>query len=116
MEGCWLLSSDYAVREIRTGEITRFRYWRICFDRNGRGTEEMRSTTGVVCKGRLSGRMPGNGRLLMSEPGDLRCDNDSSIFRREITCRLDDRGRAQCDTYQPETNGRGAATLRRARR
>lgn len=116
MKGCWLLSSDYAVREINTGQITRFRYWRICFDENGNGTEVMRSTNGVVCEGRLTGRMPGNGRLTMREPGNLQCDNQSSIFRRDITCRLDARGRAQCDTYQPETNGRSAATLRRAGR
>ena len=116
MAGCWLLSSDYAVREINTGEITRFRYWRICFDENGNGTETMRSTNGVVCTGTLTGRMPGNGRLIMREPSNLQCDNRSSIFRRDITCRLDARGNAECDTYQPETNGRSAATLRRAGR
>ncbi|MBT3143072.1 hypothetical protein DS909_18585 [Phaeobacter gallaeciensis] len=116
MEGCWELSSDYAVREINTGQITRFKYWRICFDKNGRGTEQMRSTNGVRCNGRLTGRMPGNGVLTMREPGNLKCDNDSSIFRRDITCRIDSRGRANCDTYQPETNGRSSATLRRARR
>lgn len=116
MKGCWQLTSNYAVREINTGVITRFKYWRICFDENGNGTQEMRSTNGVQCKGRITGRMPGNGRLTMREPGNLQCDNDSSIFRRDITCSLDSRGNAQCDTYQPETNGRSAATLRRAGR
>lgn len=116
MEGCWQLSSNYAVREINTGEITQFRNWRICFDANGRGTQVMRSTNGVRCEGRISGRIPGNGQLTMREPGNLRCDNGSSIFRRDITCRLDNAGNAQCDTYQPETNGRSSATLRRARR
>ncbi|MFC3117668.1 hypothetical protein [Jhaorihella thermophila] len=116
MEGCWLLSSDYAARDIDTGAITRFNYWRICFDRNGRGTEEMRATNGISWKGRISGRMPGNGRLTMREPGNLRCGNGMYVFRRDITCSLDAKGLAQCDTYQPETNGRGSATLRRARR
>lgn len=116
MQGCWELSSDYAVREITTGEITRFRYWSICFGKDGNGTETMRSTNGVVCTGRLTGRMPGNGKLTMREPGNLQCDNQSSIFRRDITCTLDARGTAQCDTYQPETRGRSAATLRRAGR
>lgn len=116
MKGCWLLSSNYAVREITTGEITRFKYWRICFDKNGRGKQEMRSTNGVRCKGRIAGRMPGNGRLTMREPGNLKCDNNSSIFRRDITCSLDARGNARCETYQPETNGRSTATLRRAGR
>jgi len=116
MEGCWQLSSNYAVREINTGQITRFKYWRICFDKNGNGTEIMRSTNGVRCEGRLKGKMPGNGKLTMREPGNLQCDNQSSIFRRDITCSLDNNGNAQCDTYQPETKGRSAATLRRARR
>lgn len=116
MEGCWQLSSDYAVREINTGEIEHFRYWRICFDRNGNGTQLMRSTKGARCEGRLTGRLPGDGRLTMREPGNLRCDNGASIFRRDINCRIDARGNAQCDTYQPETNGRSSATLRRARR
>ncbi len=116
MEGCWQLSSDYAVRDINTGRITRFKYWRICFDKNGNGTEIMRSTDGVRCEGRLKGRMPGGGRLTMREPGNLQCDNGSSIFRRDVTCKLDSRGNANCDTFQPETKGRGAATLRRAGR
>jgi hypothetical protein len=116
MEGCWELSSNYAVRDINTGRITRFRYWRICFDTNGNGTEQMRSTDGVRCDGTLKGQMRGNGTLFMREPGNLQCDNGSSIFRRDVTCKLDARGNANCDTYQPETNGRGAATLRRARR
>ncbi|WP_425043961.1 hypothetical protein [Primorskyibacter sp. S87] len=116
MEGCWQLSSNYAVREIRTGEITQFKYWRICFDRNGNGTQVMRSTNGTRCEGRLTGRLPGNGKLTMREPGNLKCSNGSEIFRRDITCRLDARGNAHCDTYQPETNGRSNATLRRARR
>lgn len=116
MEGCWQLSSNYSVREINTGRITRFKYWRICFDKNGNGTETMRSTDGVRCQGRIKGRIPGNGKLTMREPGNLQCDNDSSIFRRDITCTIDKNGAAQCDTYQPETQGRSAATLRRARR
>ena len=115
MDGCWELSSDYDVRNIRTGEITRFRYWRICFDKNGNGTQVMRGTNGVRCEGPLKGRISG-GTLTMREPGKLRCDDGSSIFRRDITCALDSRGRANCDSYQPEINGRGAATLRRARR
>lgn len=116
MEGCWQLSSNYAVRDINTGQITRFKYWRICFDKNGNGTEIMRSTNGVRCEGQLSGRMRGNGILTMREPGNLQCSDGSSIFRRDVNCKLDARGNANCDTHQPETNGRGAATLRRAGR
>lgn len=115
MQGCWELSSNYDVREINTGEITRFRYWQICFDANGNGHEEMRATNGVTCKGPLKGQL-NDETLTMREPGKLQCSNDSSIFRRDITCRLNGKGGANCETLQPEINGRGAATLRRAGR
>ena len=115
MEGCWQLSSNYDVRDIRSNRITRFRYWQICFDANGNGREVMRATNGTQCRGRLSGQLK-SGRLTMREPGNLQCDNGSEIFRRDITCTLDPRGNANCDTYQPEINGRGSAVLRRAGR
>lgn len=115
MEGCWQLSTVYDVRDIRTGAITKFRHWQICFDRNGKGREVMRATNGTRCEGTLTGRLS-SGKLTMREPGNLRCDNNSYIYRRDITCSLDAAGRAQCNTYQPETRGRGRATLRRARR
>ena len=79
------------------------------------GTEVMRANDGTRCEGRLSGRIAG-GRLDMREPGNLKCSNGSEIFRRDITCSLNAAGLARCTTIQPETNGRGTATLRRARR
>lgn len=115
MEGCWELQSEYNVRHIRTGEITSFRDWRICFDAAGNGREEMRATNGVSCEGQLSGRI-GSGQLSMAEPGNLICSNGFEIFRRDITCSLDAQGVANCSTYQPEIDGRGTATLRRAGR
>lgn len=115
MEGCWELSSQYDVRDIRTGQVTSFRSWQICFDAAGNGREVMRATDGTRCEGRLSGNIA-DGRLDMREPGNLQCSNGSEIFRRDIRCALDAGGSANCTTYQPETNGRGNAKLRRARR
>lgn len=112
MEGCWQLDSNYSVTHIRTKEVTHFRYWQICFDAQGEGREVMRSTNGVVCQGKLGGRLT-TGKLIMTEPGNLSCSNSTYIFRREITCALDAQGRAHCETYQPEIDGRGKATLRR---
>jgi len=115
MEGCWQLDSNYSVTDIRTRKVTHFRDWRLCFDANGQGRETMRSTNGVRCEGPISGQLE-DGRLVMAEPGNLQCDDNSYIHRREITCRLDAQGRAQCESYQPQTNGRGPATLRREER
>ena len=115
MEGCWELSSQYDVRHLRTGEIISFRDWRICFDANGNGRETMRATNGLTCEGVLSGEI-GDGTLAMREPGNLTCANGFEIFRRDITCALNAEGVASCDTYQPEIDGRGRATLRRSER
>ena len=115
MEGRWELSSNYDVRDIRSDRVTRFRYWQICFDAQGNGREIMRATDGTQCSGALSGQL-GQGQLTMREPGNLQCDNGSEIFRRDITCTLDSAGRANCESLQPEINGRGRATLRRAGR
>lgn len=114
MEGCWELVSRYDVRDHRTGRITSFRNWRICLDANGNGTETMRSVDGVQCRGPVSASFARDGGFVVREPANLPCNNGSIIFRRVITCRLDQAGRANCDSYQPETNGRDAATLRRA--
>ena len=62
-----------------------------------------------------SGQLRG-GRLTMREPGNLQCSDGFEIFQRDITCSLDARGVANCDTYQRQGNGRGKATLRRAGR
>lgn len=115
MEGCWELQSDYQVRDVDTGDIVQFNHWRICFDENGNGREEMRATDGTLCEGVLTGAI-GDGRLTMREPGKLQCDAGWFIFRRDITCALDAAGAAQCETFQPEINGRSSATLRRAGR
>lgn len=112
MEGCWQLDSNYSVTHIRTKKVTHFRDWRLCFDANGQGREIMRSTDGVRCEGPIRGRLQA-GKLVMTEPGNMECDNNTHIFRRDITCALDARGRAQCESYQPEIDGRGRATLRR---
>ena len=115
MEGCWELSSRYDVRHIRTGDIISFRDWAICFDGQGNGRETMRATNGLTCEGELYGRIDG-GKLSMREPGNLQCANGFEIFRRDITCTLNAAGVANCSTYQPEIDGRGRATLKRAGR
>lgn len=115
MEGCWELQSQYDVTDRRSGAVTRFREWRICFDASGNGREVMRATNGQTCEGRLSGRV-GDGTLTISEPRNLPCSNGFYIYRRDITCSLDAAGTANCSTFQPEINGRGAAILSRAPR
>jgi hypothetical protein len=114
MEGCWELVTRYDVRDRRTGRVTSFRNWRICLDANGRGSETMRSVNGVQCRGPVTASFGRDGGFVIREPANLPCNNGTEIYRRVITCRLDRAGRANCDSFQPEINGRGAATLRRS--
>jgi hypothetical protein len=116
MEGCWMLDSDYATVDRRTGRETHWREWELCFDTTGQGRETMRSTRGDVCDGAVTARFGAPGRFSVIEPDNLQCSGGFFIYRREISCVLDAQGRAQCDTYQPETGSRGDARLRRASR
>jgi hypothetical protein len=75
----------------------------------------MRATNGTECRGNLTGSISG-GSLTMREPGNLRCSDGSYVYRRNTTCSVDAQGNANCQSHQPETNGRGSATLRRAGR
>lgn len=114
MKGCWQLVSVYKTSNIRTGRLTTFKDWRVCFDGNGNGRQTMRATNGVTCDGTMRGRIDNRKRLVMRESGNLMCSNGSYIYRRNITCNLDSAGRANCVSLQPEVGGRGTATLRRS--
>jgi hypothetical protein len=113
LAGCWELDSDYRTRDIRTGVITEYDRWSICFDENGAGTQRMGATNGITCEGPVTGGFEA-GTLSIREPGNLRCSNGSFIHQREVDCRLDGQGTANCDSLQRETGGQGTARLRRA--
>jgi len=116
LEGCWDLDSDYRTRNVDTGLITDYSRWHMCFDGTGHGTQTMQGTDGTTCQGPVEGRFDAEGRLMMDDGAPLQCSNGGTIFRRVITCRLDDTGRADCLSRQP-FDGRGGASevgLRRA--
>lgn len=114
MKGCWQLISVYKTRDIRTGKVTTYKNWRVCFDGNGNGRQTMKATNGVTCSGTIRGRISRN-KLIMNESRNIQCSSGSFIYRRDVTCTLDAQGRAHCVGIQPEVGGRGNAVLRRAR-
>lgn len=116
LDGCWDLDSDYRTRNVDTGAITDYTRWHMCFDQTGRGTQTMQATDGTTCQGPVEGRFDEAGRLIMDDGTPVQCSNGGTIFRRVITCELDDTGRADCLSRQP-FDGRGGAAevgLRRA--
>ena len=116
LDGCWELDSDYSVRNRRTGAVTHFNQWRMCFSESGEGTEQMLATNGVRCNGPVTGRFNNSGRLVISEPGNLPCSNDTYIYKRRLSCALDASGRASCSVRQPEIGTDSTVRLRRSAR
>ena len=46
LEGCWSLASDYELTHARTGEVTTVESWRMCFDAEGRGDQQLARSDG----------------------------------------------------------------------
>ena len=116
LEGCWALDSEFRTRDVRTGRVTFYNQWNMCFDANGNGREQMRATNGVTCNGPVRGNFSGGGSLVITEPGNLRCSNGSEIFRRVTSCQVNPNGTASCVSRQPDRNTRSPVQLRRSQR
>ena len=112
LEGCWELDTDYQVQHVETGEISRAASWQMCFDAAGEGRQTLIFDDGTQCSGPLLGSFAEQGSLQLQDEGDLRCDNDTYIYQRRLTCERVDPATAQCDSFQPETGGRDEVTFR----
>jgi hypothetical protein len=114
LEGCWDLDSDYAVRNIQTGQITNYTEWTICFDAAGIGQAAMLATNGMTCEGPIRGAFATDGRLAVTEGANLQCSDDTFIYRRELACALAPDGGASCDVSQREVGSTTTVRLRRS--
>ena len=114
MEGCWELDSDYETRNVRTGRITRYPRWSICFDDQGAGYQQMFGDDGRICQDHVTGAFSEEGKFTVTEPANLDCSDGSFIYRRDTYCELKQDGRAECRSLQPERGTDAFAALRRA--
>jgi hypothetical protein len=114
LDGCWQLDSTYATRNVRTGEVTTYTEWRMCFDALGAGTAEMLGSNGVTCAGPVRGAFAADGQLAVTEEANLGCSDDSFIYRRDLTCALSGDGGAACAVTQAEVGSASTVRLRRA--
>jgi hypothetical protein len=112
LEGCWELDTDYQVQHAQTGEISRAESWQVCFDAAGAGRQTLVFDDGTQCTGPMLGSFAEQGRLQLQDDGNLRCDNDTYIYERLLTCERADPATAQCDSFQPETGGRDDVVFR----
>jgi hypothetical protein len=114
LEGCWTLDSDMSIRDVSTGQASPVRRWRMCFDAEGTGTQELVFENGVVCEGQVDARFAESGALSLDDTQNVVCDSGFEIFRRVSDCRLDGQ-QAACASDQPydPRGGQSRFTLRR---
>ena len=114
LEGCWQLDSDYEVQEIRTRVISKVVDWRMCFNAEGSGDQDFRFDSGTTCESGSRARFNDAGQLVILDPGNVHCSDNSCIFRREIVCDLQQDGTADCLSTQPERgSGHSSVTIRK---
>lgn len=102
LEGCWNLESKFSTTDRRTGLTSRYTSWRMCFDANGVGREEMRAENGSTCSGPVQGRFGADGALEIEQPSNLQCSDGGFIYRLSSRCELDAGSGARCLITQPE--------------
>ena len=112
LEGCWELDTDYQVQHVQTGAISRAQSWQVCFDAAGAGRQTLVFDDGTHCTGPMLGSFAEQGDLQLQDEGNLRCDNNTYIYERLLTCERADPATAQCDSFQPETGGRDDVIFR----
>lgn len=113
LQGCWQLDSPYAAQNVVTGEVIAFSEWTVCFNNDGTGVETMRGSDGSTCEGPITGHFIPGQALIIEEEANLPCSNNFEIFRRTVTCRLDEQERALCNSYQAEGGGSAEVIMRR---
>ena len=114
LEGCWSLDTRFSTEDQETGVVSIYDIWNMCFDSQGLGTEEMRSSSGSTCAGEISAHFDADGSLMIEEPGDLQCSDGAYIFQLLSRCSLYDDGTAGCVVNQPETGISTTVRFRRA--
>lgn len=113
LQGCWSLTSDYRLENVSTGVISTVTRWRVCFDAQGRGNQDIQLSNGAQCNAPLTATFPDSQTLQIIEQRGVACSDKTTIYKREIRCARSSASSISCQTYQPETQGRDVATLQR---
>jgi hypothetical protein len=103
LNDCWVLKgSELKFRDETTMETAVSSAMEICFDVDGKGTEIL-NLNGAECIGDASATFDGDGALTIQEKDNLTCSDGHFIYKRIITCKIDDTAVASCRSYQPHS-------------
>ncbi|WP_187830451.1 hypothetical protein [Siccirubricoccus phaeus] len=93
LEGCWRNSADMTTIDPSTGQRNPLRAWRLCFDRDGNGRQELIWADGQRCEGPLRASFEGR-RMHIAEP--QRCQGGRGLYTGRQDCvRIND-NEAEC--------------------
>lgn len=103
LKNCWeLVGDNYEVSDIDDPEdITVYHTWKLCFDEKGNGKQSLISTSNT-CESAVLAEFSDDGSLKILDNENVSCSDDSFIYRREMSCSLDNSGKAKCGAYQAE--------------
>ena len=103
LKNCWELVGDqYETQAADDPEdITVYHNWNLCFDDKGNGNQTLISNSNT-CESAILAEFSDDGSLKILDQDNVNCSDDTYIYRREMSCTLDDSGRARCSSYQPD--------------
>ena len=103
LNACWVLKgSELTFIDETTMETAVSSAMEICFDVDGKGTEVL-NLNGAECIGDASATFDGDGALTIEEKDNLACSDGYFIYKRTITCKIDNTAVASCRSYQPHS-------------
>ena len=91
LEGCW--ESDAGLFSSTTAEPINIRY---CFDKNGRGTQEVEQERNGRCVGPIRARFDSSGKLRM-DVDRASCTRGGGYVPQLVECTRGNDGKADCD-------------------
>ena len=99
LQGCWTRASNMRVKRVAGPEFP-VRSWRICFDKAGKGKQDLVWENGTTCSGTVVARFVASGELRIDE-AQAPCSDNSYNFRATTTCQRRDDGTADCKRRLP---------------
>jgi hypothetical protein len=104
LKNCWeLVGDNYQVSDIDDpAAITVYHTWKLCFDEKGNGVQSLTSTSNT-CESPVLAEFSDDGSLKILDSENVSCSDGGYIYRREMSCSLDNFGKAKCRAYQPDS-------------